>query len=208
MKTLFSTAIGSQEKHIATGHHVHGYGRHILPLCLLFSVYILSIGCTKEAMDNRSNDQGIAGSTDMSSANVVNAYNGLSEKTSWELQQARAATARYRDVKNAIKDGYHDIAVDVENMGHHYMKPDLVDGKFDMKNPEILVYNRNHDGEQELVAVEYAVPLSMPMPEGFTGSGDVWDGNAGFQLWLLHAWVWAFNPNGVFNPTNPNVHLH
>jgi hypothetical protein len=28
------------------------------------------------------------------------------------------------------------------------------------------------------------------------------------QLWLLHSWVWAYNPQGIFNPTNPMVHLH
>jgi len=24
----------------------------------------------------------------------------------------------------------------------------------------------------------------------------------------LHAWVWAYNPDGVFNWTNAEVHLH
>jgi hypothetical protein len=70
------------------------------------------------------------------------------------------------------------------------------------------VYNKNDKGEQELVAVEYAVPLSYPMPEGFTGSDDVWNGTSGFPLWLLHAWVWAYNPDGVFNWTNPSIELH
>ena len=39
-------------------------------------------------------------------------------------------------------------------------------------------------------------------------ANDVWDGNVGAGLWLLHAWVWCYNPAGVFNPTNPLVHLH
>ena len=63
-------------------------------------------------------------------------------------------------------------------------------------------------GKQVLVAVEYAVPLTDPMPEGFTGSQDVWNGTSGFPLWLLHAWVWAYNPDGVFNWTNESVELH
>ena len=140
--------------------------------------------------------------------NIVNLYTGLSRETSWELQQARAASARYRKMENAIKDGYVDIDVILPNMGHHYMKPSLVDENFDPKNPEILVYNKDDNGNFQLVAVEYAVPLNLPMPQGFAGSADVWNGTSGFPLWLLHAWVWTYNPDGVFNPTNPLVHLH
>lgn len=141
--------------------------------------------------------------------NVVNDYTGLSQETKWELQQARAATAKYRNIEHAIKDGYVDIGVDVEGMGHHYMKASLVDETFNIREPEILVYNRNEDGVQELLAVEYAVTKTSSMaPEGFSGSSDVWDGNTAPTLWLLHAWVWRYNPAGVFNPTNPTVHLH
>ncbi|MDE3184246.1 MAG: hypothetical protein KGM16_12585 [Bacteroidota bacterium] len=147
-------------------------------------------------------------STDNPNASeVMNMYSGLSSKTVWELQQARAATARYRDLKNAIKDGYTNINVDVPNMGHHFMKSSLVDGVFDIRHPEILVYNGIETGHPELVAVEYAVPLTDPMPEGFTGSTDVWNGTSGFPLWLVHAWVWKYNPDGVFNWTNQAVDL-
>jgi hypothetical protein len=135
-------------------------------------------------------------------------HNGMNGKTFWELQKARAATARYRNLENAIADGYKDISVDVEEMGHHYLKIGLVDKVFDPARPEILVYNRTESGRPYLVAVEYAVPINEPRPEGFSGTADVWNPSAEFQLWLLHAWVWAYNPEGVFNPTNPLIHLH
>ena len=143
--------------------------------------------------------------------NILDDYEGLSAQTMWELQQARASTARYRQLKNAIKDGYEDIKVVVPTMGYHFMKKSIVDAIFDYRNPEILVYNKNHDGEMELLAVEYAVPIPITpnaAPTGFTGDKDVWDRNTGFDLYLLHAWVWSFNPMGVFNPTNPDVHVH
>jgi hypothetical protein len=143
-----------------------------------------------------------------SQANTVNWYTNLPLKTAVELKRARAATARYQNFDNAIKDGYSNIMVDVENMGHHYMKTSIVDDKFDISQPEILVYNRNESGIPELVAVEYAVPLTYPKPAGFTGSLDVWNDTSGFPLWLLHAWVWHYNPEGVFNWTNPDVELH
>ena len=137
-------------------------------------------------------------------------YKDLKKENLAELLQVRAASEKYRDFKKAIEDGYEDISVVTPNMGHHYMKKDIVDSAFDLSKPEILVYNKNHDGHFELVAVEYAIPLDMSAtaPKGFTGTDDVWDRNTGFNLWLLHAWVWHYNPDGVFNPTNPLVHLH
>jgi len=141
---------------------------------------------------------------------VLSRYTGLASQTMNELQQARTATDRYKNIQNAISDGYADIAVVVQQMGHHYMRSANVDDKFEISKPEILVYDKKEDGSFELVAVEYAVPLNLSAdaPTGFTGNSDVWDHNTGFGLWLLHAWVYAYNPSGVFNPTNPSVHTH
>lgn len=135
---------------------------------------------------------------------------GFSFTTFLELLQARAATAKYRDFYKAIADGYADINVVVPNMGYHFMKSAIVDATFEIGKPEILVYNKKRNGSFELVAVEYAVPISVTpykAPEGFTGSADVWERNTGFGLWLQHAWLWKFNPDGVFHDTNPLVHV-
>lgn len=162
-------------------------------LSLLIVVAIFSGGCKKETNEN---------------LNTLDRYTGLSSQTRLELEQARDASTRYQHIESALADGYSDIDVNTENMGHHYMKATLVDGTVNFKEPEILVYNKDENGKLYLVAIEYAVPLNKPKPEGFTGNSDVWDGNAGFQLWLLHAWIWSFNPEGVFHPTNSLIHLH
>jgi hypothetical protein len=182
-------------------------------LTSIWSILLVTLvftSCKKENLTSSTFEevQSKSNHTKITEADVVNEYSGLSFQTKWELQQARAATAKYRNISNAIKDGYIDISVRVENMGHHYLNPGLLDGTFDVRKPEILVYNKDDDGNFHLVAVEYAVPINEPMPQGFTGLEDVWDGNTGFGLWLLHAWVWTYNPAGVFNPTNPLVHLH
>jgi len=91
------------------------------------------------------------------------------------------------------------------------MKSKFVNATFDVSKPEILVYNKKLNGSFELVAVEYAVPISVTpdvAPKGFTGSADVWERNTDFGLWLQHAWIWRFNPDGVFHNTNPLVHVH
>jgi hypothetical protein len=180
--------------------------------------------CQKQAVDNASADVALAAKAQQqkgngminSDAELMNMYSGLSKQTTWELQQARAATAKYRfDTVKAHADGYTNIMVDVESMGHHFMKMALVDGNFDVRKPEILVYNGLDEGHPVLVAVEYATNYFdqdgniTPRPEGFTGAGDVWKtkDETGFPFWLVHAWVWKYNPDGVFSWTNPTVDL-
>lgn len=136
-------------------------------------------------------------------------YRDLPEATLGELQAAKAATARYNNFANAVHDGYIDINVIVPAMGYHYLLADRLDSEFDPAKPEILVYNRENNGRMKLLAVEYAVPivLSPQAPAGFTGEEDHWSVYQN-TLWTLHAWVWEYNPAGVFNPTNPLVHIH
>lgn len=143
--------------------------------------------------------------------NKISASHEFSWITFWELLQARAATAKYRNFNKAIEDGYADINVVMPNMGYHYLKSAILDAKFEIRKPELLVYNKTHDGGMQLVALEYAVPIALSPnapPDGFAGDHDVWKYDTAFQLWTLHAWVWRFNPDGVFNPTNPLVHVH
>ncbi len=124
-----------------------------------------------------------------------------------ELQQVKAATARYNNFNNAIADGYVDINVVVPHMGHHFLKPDYLNATFEVDKPEILVYSPHPvTGQMRLVAVEYGVPIALSQnpPEGFTGNLDTW-GVYNNELWTLHAWIWEYNPDGVFAPMNPLV---
>ena len=118
-----------------------------------------------------------------------------------DLARARQAAARYHDVRKAIADRYHDTGIVLPNMGRHFIKDELLDAKFEAERPELLVYSVD---STNLLAVEYAAPLSATPPEGFPGSADQWVPFGG-TLWTLHAWVWKDNPDGVFNPTNSRV---
>lgn len=124
-----------------------------------------------------------------------------------QLARLKKATTRYRDVRNAVADGYEDINVVIPNMGRHYLKKALLDSTFDIEHPEILVYAPDQKGTLQLVAAEFAVPtnLAEKAPEGFRGSADQWFVNEQFNIWTLHAWVWKDNPAGTFYPTNPRV---
>ena len=208
MKNLYSSALHCKGKYFSSRQLLNGFIHNAtLLFCSMILIGFLFTGCKKENVAVEE-AQSINSHAAVSEGDVLNKYTSLSAQTISELQQARAATAKYRDIANAIRDGYADIEVDVEHMGHHFMNTSLVDAVFDIRKPEILVYNKDDQGNQQLVAVEYAVPLTNPRPEGFTGSDDVWKDDSGFPFWLVHAWVWAFNPDGAFNWTNPTVELH
>lgn len=99
------------------------------------------------------------------------------------LEQIRAATERFQDIKVAIAEGYVPppgelcevaamvgSAPELGGMGIHYFRPDLlgitappnprVDGNgthTDFLKPAILIYEPRDDGTMELVAVENLV---------------------------------------------------
>jgi hypothetical protein len=125
--------------------------------------------------------------------------------TLWELARARRATARYNDVDNAIAAGYVDVNLYTPGEGHHYVKESLIDGTFDLTKPEALLYADHGEDGLRLVAVEYLSPDSAPPPEGFTGDADVWQSEPPFPVWMVNAWIWLYNPNGVFAFANPRV---
>lgn len=99
-----------------------------------------------------------------------------------ELLAVREATARYRDVRVALADGYLSepsgmcvtaamvgARSDLGAMGVHYFRPDLLgitataprvngtDAVVEFARPEVLVYEPQADGSMTLVAAEYMV---------------------------------------------------
>ena len=132
----------------------------------------------------------------------------LSAATLQELAAARAATAKYHDVDQAIADGYINVNDYESGEGFHYVKPPLIDGTFSPDEPEVLLYAPvPNENRLELVAVEYAVPLALTdtPPSGFSGDADLWRRNEEIGVWELTAWVWLHNSNGMFAHTNPRV---
>jgi hypothetical protein len=186
--------------------------RSLLCPVILSTTLLLFTGCKKYTSEPKSEDQILSNRNTNVDQELLTYYKGLDKQTLLELQQARAATARYRNVNNAFADNYVDIGLKLPNMGYHFLKSALVTPVFDIKQPPILVYNKNEDGSFELLAVEYAVPIDPQTPNvppaGFSGDDDQWDFNTlNTGWWTLHAWVWKNNPDGVFNPMNPLVEV-
>ena len=142
------------------------------------------------------------------------------EGGSGSLEEVRAATSQFLELADAIDAGFVPFAIDGSatptcfdsdsgGMGVHYVRN--VDGVTDPLDPEALVYELAEDGQSSLVAVEYVVPQEfvedeignvVALPELH---GQQFHKHASLPLYILHAWIWEENPEGVFADFNPAV---
>jgi hypothetical protein len=136
------------------------------------------------------------------------------------LELVRQATAAYHSLPNALDAGFVPFAVDGSStptcfesdrggMGVHYVRN--VDDVTDATDPEALVYEVSESGELELVGVEYVVPQEFV--EDQSGAvvtlpalhGRQFHKHASLPLYILHAWIWEENPEGMFADFNSAV---
>jgi len=135
----------------------------------------------------------------------------LTDHTEDQLEAAKAATRKYRDINVALADGFIQGGSDVPGEGFHYVNPARLDCNFDPAKPEILLYAFLPGQTQlRLVAVEYAIPFACmpangPPPGGFAGNLDVWHNDEPVPFWTVNAWLYLKNPNGLFTLENPLV---
>jgi hypothetical protein len=105
------------------------------------------------------------------------------EQTAAQLEKARQATGKYRDVQVAEADGYRAIGPDVPGMGIHYVhvagghpsSQRSHSSAFDIERPDILLYEKGPSaGSYALVGVSYLLnadidtdgqPKNPPFPK-------------------------------------------
>ena len=134
-----------------------------------------------------------------------------------EVQQVRAAVARFHSVDEAIAAGYFAASPCEESpagaMGIHFINPALFGPGNDPSNPEILLYLPKLNGNLQLVGVEYFqvdadqnLDTNADRPSIF---GQVFDGPMvghapGMPIhYDLHVWLAEANPAGLFAIWNP-----
>ena len=145
-----------------------------------------------------------------------------------ELASVRRATARFHRVEQAVAAGYElgwvngsgvrIVAGCVAHptagaMGYHYFNAALMaDNAVDVREPEALVYAPASDGALRLVAVEWVVRSAQSNPSGVSAPPSLFGMDMhilvpppGPAFYLMHAWVWAENPSGMFADWNPQV---
>jgi hypothetical protein len=151
-----------------------------------------------------------------------------------QLATARAATEKYVDVREALKDGYVQVTQDLPGIAAHFANPrHVLDGVFDPAKPEILLYAK-FDGHWTLVGLSYTAPFTgdETPPEGFAGPLDVWhyhtdlcfrgrsvvsaqmsaaqcsaSGGRFIQNtgWMTHVWLYEESPEGLFSHQNSRL---
>src|SRR5215467_13466190 len=78
------------------------------------------------------------------------------KQTASELERARQATAKYRDVKVARADGYGEAGDEIKGMGIHFVR-ELEPDSVRLEKPPMLVYEKSPSGPDgyALVGVVY-----------------------------------------------------
>jgi hypothetical protein len=136
-----------------------------------------------------------------------------------ELALARATAEKYPTVKEAVAAGYFRVTPYVPGIAAHYMKFSLVDGTFNIEEPEMLLYDGTKQ-ESKIIGLSYYVQLdgTAQPTQGFTGDNDHYHRHlglcvssagvigdstttaeecaarggskaAGTEGWMSHAWV-------------------
>lgn len=128
------------------------------------------------------------------------------------LAGLRQATVAYHDFEAAGPAGWADPilpCMELEGtggMGQHFIDWDRMEELTPQEfAPELLVYEPQKNGRMRLVAVEYAVPIAAWGEVAPALHGVTFHRNDGLGLWVLHAWIWKNNPEGVFADWNPTV---
>jgi len=148
-----------------------------------------------------------------------------------QLAAARAGTEKYRDVREAVNDGYIQVTQDLPGIAAHFANPvHYADGVFDPAKPEILLYAKA-DGQWSLVGLSYTAPFTgdQTPPAGFAGPLDAWHYHTdlcfrgqrvvaasqsadqcrqaggrfvGNTGWMMHLWLYSESPEGLFAHQN------
>ena len=137
----------------------------------------------------------------------------LTQPTEDQLEAAKEATRKYKDINVALADGFAPVGTDVPGEGFHYLNPARLSCNFDPAHPAVLLYALLPDQTQlRLVALEYLIPFACtpegkngPPPEGFAGGLDVWGNDEPVPFWNLNVWLYLRNPDGLFAGLNPRV---
>jgi hypothetical protein len=132
-----------------------------------------------------------------------------------ELAEVRQATVQYHSLSTAIDDGFVPFSIDpaeevtcfdsiAGGMGIHYVKG--IDGTLSATEPEAVVYELREDGSVKLVAVEYIIPAAFVDPaDPPEVLGQTMHPHSFLPVYILHAWIWKANPDGIFADFNPIV---
>lgn len=181
---------------------------------LIVILVLFITGCDGNQTTSTVVDANLSGEIHNHSFDTM-ANNRFQEGDSELIKVVRRATARFNSTTQAIRAGYvpddHCAAhPELGGMGYHWVNMDLIDPVFDPANPEVLLYEKDKNGNYKLIGVEYIVinvgqdwPYFGDHPFDFEGVPPLMAEDV--PHWSLHVWLYKHNPSGFFAPFNPRV---
>lgn len=143
-------------------------------------------------------------------------HHGGGDRTGAFVKIVKEATARFFDVEEAERAGYHLLfgcvsGPDSGAMGMHFVNTALVfdNGILDPAKPEIVIYEPQPNGKLRLIGADFLVladdwhknnPTLGP-PELGGQLMHLFEAPNRFGLpnfYTLHVWAWKDNPTGMF----------
>jgi hypothetical protein len=149
-------------------------------------------------------------SSEAGGAALSSSASGGSAEINQQLAQLRRVTAQFHDLDAALAAGFVQLTGCLElpgvgGMGFHYGLPSRIDATLSVLEPEVLMYEQR-GGKLHLTGVEYLLPYALwTEPSPPTLLGQTFHRNDEIGMWILHAWIWKANPDGIFANWNPNV---
>jgi hypothetical protein len=139
------------------------------------------------------------------------------------VSAVRDATDRFKKVTSVDGpgEGYELMfgcvsGGDFGAMGLHYVNMGLVDGDFNVNEPEIILFEPRPNGRIRITGADFLIPVAA-WEAKHPGEGPpmlmgqlfhLFDSPNRFGLdpfYTLHVWAWKNNPNGSFGNWNPDV---
>jgi len=142
---------------------------------------------------------------------------------------ARESTRRYQSQDAAVADGFKRVGVEFPTMGEHWISiARIAENTFTPGRPAVLMYV-TIDGVPRLAGVGYTALVTGRRPPPAFPAGADWHEHSGAvadeslpsghhlmlqapavvpeddaspRLFVMHAWVWLPNPDGVFATNN------
>lgn len=186
-------------------------------------VFIASVaigGCSPEpptVMESTSAHRHVVASSSLSPSELGKA-----------LAVLRMLSAQWHTYSNAAADGYVTAVgciderviagtTDPRGMGFHFANLALFgDDMGSLYQPELVIYTADPTtGRAKLAGFDYFIPASARWPSPDAGGtapilpevGLPYTWSPVHNGWMLHAWPWRHNPDGMFDNFNPEVPL-
>ncbi len=186
----------------------NNYTQKTVQPVLFILMLLVMISCSDQNSSIVSNPQSAIESMEFGKGQPAMKFNNSNDQL---LKAVKQATARFNSTTQANRAGYYGddhcaSDPDLGGMGYHWANFDLVDPIFNPLQPEVLLYERDKNGNYKLVGVEYIViNIGQDHPHFGDHPFDIGGTPVPVDHWSLHVWLYKENPNGIFTPYNPNI---